>query len=142
MRFIYQIILTLILIGAVVPHAAAQPASGTQGCEEHLGTKYISDGQQYMSLLTGQDAAEFKILFFENTEYRITACSSTPGVELEYRVYDEERNLLFSSQDYGNSPYWNFKFEHTMECFIEAKITQGGPESGIALLLIGFKKMQ
>ena len=110
------------------------------GCERYLPVPYISDGQHYMSLLSGNDAAEFTVLFYENTEYRITACSSTPKVELVYNLYDQERNLLFSSQDQENNPFWNFKFESTMECYIEARIKAGSPESGMALVMIGFKK--
>jgi hypothetical protein len=136
----YKYILPFSFILILQSALYAQNIDEQNGCEQYFPTSYISDGQQYMSLLTGEDAAEFKILFFENTEYRISACSSTPDVELEYNVYDKERNLLFSSQDQGNSPYWNFKFKHTMECFIEAKIAEGGPQSGIALLMIGFKK--
>lgn len=133
--------LSILLIIASLS-AKAQPDDNENGCEQHFTTAYISDGQQYMSLLSGDDAAEFKILFFEDTQYRIAACSSTPEVELEYKVYDKERNLLFSSQDHGNSPYWNFRFKHTMECYIEAKITPGSAQSGIALLMIGFKKSE
>jgi hypothetical protein len=136
----YKVIILFSILFVLHSGLNAQNSGNANGCEQYFPTSYISDGQQYMSLLTGEDAAEFKILFFENTEYRISACSSTPDVELEYKVYDKERNLLFSSQDQGNSPYWNFKFKHTMECFIEAKIAEGGPQSGIALLMIGFKK--
>ncbi len=138
MRLAKYIILVLPLI-LLTNHIYSQTITTDNKCEQYFGIEYTSDGQQYMSLLTGQDAAEFEILFFENTEYRIATCSHTPGVTLEYKVYDEEHNLLFSSQDYGNSPYWNFKFEYTMKCFIEVKIAPGGPDSGIALLLIGFK---
>lgn len=120
---------------------AQENTDNSVGCERYFSESYVSDGQHYMSLLSGEDVAEFKILFYEKTEYRISACSSTPGVELEYRVYDQERNMLFSSTENGYSPFWNFRFESTMECFIEAKIKGGSPESGMATLLIGFKNI-
>lgn len=38
-----------------------------------------------------------------------------------FSVYDIDHNLLFSSKDYGNAPYWDFSVDGYMECIVEAR---------------------
>jgi len=109
-------------------------------CSKNLTNDYISDGQQYISLLNGNELAEFKATFYGGSTYRITACSGSQNGNLIFSVYDKNRKELFSNRDYKNAPYWDFKFNSTMECIIEAQLDENGPKSGFALLLIGFKQ--
>jgi hypothetical protein len=109
-------------------------------CARNMTGQYISDGQQYVSLLNGDEIAEFRATFFAGTTYRISACSGLSSGNLIFSVYDLQRNELYSNKNYKNSPYWDFKFTSTMECIIEAQLDPKGPSSGFAILLIGFKK--
>lgn len=108
-------------------------------CAGNLTTDYISDGQQYISLLNGDEIAEFRATFYSGSVYRITGCSGLANGNLIFSVFDAERNEIFSNRDYQNTPFWDFKFTSTMECIIEAQLDPGGPQSGMAILLIGFK---
>ena len=109
-------------------------------CAGNLTTEYISDGQQYISLLNGDEIAEFRATFYGGSIYRIAGCSGLINGNLIFSVYDAQRNELFSNRNYKNAPYWDFKFNSTMDCIIEAQLDPQGPQSGMALLLIGFKK--
>lgn len=109
-------------------------------CTKNMPSQYISDGQQYISLLNGDEIAEFRATFYGGTTYRITACSGLSNGNIIFSVFDLERNEIFSNRNYKNSPYWDFKFVSTMECIIEAQLDPKGPNSGFAILLIGFKK--
>jgi hypothetical protein len=118
----------------------AQSDSLFRFCAKNLTNQYISDGQQYLSLLNGDEVAEFRVTFFAGTTYRIAACSGMTNGNIIFSVYDLKRNEIFSNRNYKNSPYWDFKFVSTMECIIEAQLDPKGPGSGFAILLIGFKR--
>ncbi len=118
----------------------AQCDSTASRCEEHLTTEYISDGQQYRSLLLNEEVAEFHATFFGESTYRIAGCSGLSDGNLIFSLYDPEHNLLFSNNDYRNTPYWDFKFTSTIDCTIEAQLESLNQSSGCAVLLIGFKR--
>jgi hypothetical protein len=106
-------------------------------CMDYLEHPYVTDGQQYKALLQGEEVAEFESLFYGNSTYRIVACSGN----ITFKLLDEERNELYKSTDYGNHIYWDFEFQSTMRCWIEAQLDpEKGEESGFAIMLIGFKQ--
>jgi hypothetical protein len=57
-----------------------------------------------------------------------------------FNVYDQERNLLFSNKDFENAPYWDFKIDNTLDCYVEAYLDIDKKVSGCLVLLIGFNK--
>jgi hypothetical protein len=110
-------------------------------CAKHIISTFISDGQQYRSLLLNPDeTAEFKTTFFGETIYRIAACSGLTDGNLIFNIYDQDRNLIFSNKDVKNAPYWDFKVKATVEVTIEARLDPTNSGSGCAVLLIGFKQ--
>jgi hypothetical protein len=118
----------------------AQCDSLALSCERYINTFYISDGQAYRALLTGADIAEFQTTLFGGNVYRIAACTGGGDSNLIVRLYDVERNLLFSNTEYGNSAYWDFALESTMHVTIEASLDETRLSSGCAALVIGFRK--
>lgn len=129
-----------ILLGK--PQAAhAQADTIMQLCTQYLIPPYISDGQQYRALISQGEVAEFRTTFYGNSTYRIVSCSGLSEGSLIFSVYDSDRNLLFTNEDYQNSPYWDFRYESTVNCIIEARLDET-ETSGFAILLIGFKNPQ
>jgi hypothetical protein len=138
-KTVYFCLITLVcLLGANAAHS--QNDSLLRFCIKNMTDQYISDGQQYLSILNGNEIAEFRATFFGGTTYRIAACSGLTNGNIIFTVLDTERNELFSNRYYKNAPYWDFKFTSTMECIVEAHLDPNGPKSGFAILLIGFKK--
>lgn len=109
-------------------------------CADHLSKAFISDGQFYRALLFGDQVAEFETTLFGASTYRVVACSGDQPGNLIFRVYDQERNLLFTNAEYSNAPHWDFVVSNTMNCIIEAQLDPNRIESGCAVLVIGFKK--
>ncbi len=109
-------------------------------CEQHIIREFISDGQAYRALLSGADVAEFETTLLGGNTYRIAACSGTSDSNLIFRIFDEEKNLLFSNSDYSNAPYWDFSIENTMVLTIEATLDVTRSTSGCAVLVIGFER--
>ena len=112
-------------------------------CAKHIISSFISDGQHYRAfLLNSDETAQFQTTFFGETAYRLAACSGLSDGNLVFTIKDQAdpANILFSSAEYQNAPYWDFKVKSTIQITIEAKLTSGNSGSGCAVLLIGFKQ--
>lgn len=120
--------------------ASAQCDTISTICGEHITSDFISDGQSYIALLNDEEVAEFHTTFFGGSTYRIAACSGFDDGNLIFSVFDKERNLLFTSSEYGNAPYWDFEVNSTIDCIIEANLNTDKVGSGCAVLLIGFQE--
>lgn len=137
-------ILTLIFGGFL---AQAQECDSLTGvCYDILssnskdGQTFISDGQVYKAFVDADQAAEFKVTLYGGSLYRI---ATTAGIKDDYvifNVYDKERNLLFTNSEHSNKPYWDFKVDNTLDCYIEAYLDIDKKVSGCIVVLLGFQK--
>lgn len=134
-KFVFTLIIAAF---SLATHAQCDSLAGS--CEKHINDKYINDGQAYRALLTAGEVAEFKTTLFGGNTYRIAACSGSAEGNLQFRLYDQEKNLLFSSEEYSNAPYWDFVIENTMVVSIEANLDATRSATGCAVVIIGFKK--
>ena len=133
----YTISIIFLFIGLA---GMAQCDSVTNFCDHNLTNVYISDGQSSWALLYGDQVAEFDVTLFGGSTYRIAACSGDSDGNLIFRLYDQEKNLLFSNEDQANAPYWDFMIDSSIDCTLEAQLNLNKQESGCAVILIGFKR--
>jgi len=101
---------------------------------------FISDGQVYQAFVDVDQSAEFKITLFGGTLYRIATTAGLADNYVIFNVYDQDRNLLFSNEDFNNKPYWDFKVDSTIDCYVEAYLDLDKKVSGCLVLLLGFQK--
>ena len=134
MKYILSIIFLIIALGI-----KAQPIDFVSKCQNYFGSEFISDGQQYRALLSGEQVAEFHATFYQENKYRIVACGAKDNQTIVFNVYDKNRNLLYSNKDFDNTPYWDLYFSATTDCIIEARLDTNIQTSGIVYLLIGFE---
>ena len=133
--------LVIVLIGFIVVKSSyAQCDTIASMCDKHIKKGYISDGQDYRSLLLDDEVAEFNMVLYGNSTYRFAACSGLTDGNLIFSVFDQQRNLLFTNKDFANAPYWDFKITNTIDCIIEAQLDPNSLASGCAVLLVGFKQ--
>lgn len=109
-------------------------------CDDHFSQAFISDGQEYRALLHSDQTAVFESTLFGSNTYRIAACSGESDGNLIFHIYDQDRNLIFTNEEYSNAPFWDFVVSSTVNVTIEAHLDPNKSESGCAILLIGFKK--
>jgi len=133
-----NLLIAILSIGASV-QLNAQCETANNRCVEHLEQEFISDGQNYRALLVEDEVAEFTTTFYGGVKYRIAACSGDQDGILNFRVYDQNRTILYDNTDYETSPYWNFISETNIDCIIEASLNVDKAESGCAVILLGFK---
>lgn len=138
----FILVLSFITAGIFINNLNAQCDTIASMCAKHIISSFISDGQQYRSLLlNSEEYAEFHTTFFGETTYRIAACSGRSDGNLIFNIYDQDRHLLFSNHNQKNAPYWDFKVKSTVETIIEAQLdVNKNPGSGCAVILIGFKQ--
>jgi hypothetical protein len=133
-----SILTLLIAVSTMLGYSQCDSLAGI--CEKHITKNYITDGQAYRALLNGTEVAEFKTTLFGGNTYRIAACSGTDDGNLVFKIYDQEKNLLFSSVEFSNTPYWDFVIENTMVVTVEANLDNTRSSSGCAVVIIGFKR--
>ena len=109
-------------------------------CQKHITDDFLSDGQHYRALLLSDQIAEFNATLYGGTTYRLSACSGTQDGNLQFSVFDKERNLIFRSVEHSNAPYWDFQLASTMDVVVEAQLDPIAGSSGCAVMLIGFKR--
>ncbi len=110
-------------------------------CINQLKSPFIASGQPFRAFLTGDEVAEFHTTFFSGSMYRVVACSHEQN-NILFSIYDKDRNLLFSNENYEATGSWDFKIEGSVECIVEARLNPKKSTSGIAMLMIGFKSME
>lgn len=116
----------------------AQIDQMARDCQAEMETPFITSNKTLKAFLTGEEVAEFRTTLFDGNIYRVVLC--TPEAQaVAFSLYDTNRNLLYTSSDHSFSPSWDFKMEGSMECIIEARLNNKVSESGVAMLLIGFK---
>ena len=134
MRHIF-ILFTLLFSNAIY----AQVANVENQVRSYLEDSYISDGQIYRVMLNYEEQGEFDVTLFGGTQYRIAFSSTLSQANLIFTVIDFDQNVLFTNQDFDNTPYWDLIFTSTIDCKIQVKIEDKQNRSGIAVMMIGYK---
>jgi hypothetical protein len=109
-------------------------------CVNLFSREYVPSGQDYVAKLDQNNKATFHTTFYGGTQYRIIACSNFDNPRLVLKVYDIEKNLLFSNLNYNYTPYWNLSFSSTVDCIVEISVESEQLIKKPVKLLIGFKK--
>lgn len=140
-------ILGILLVSLFANMSFAQECDSLSSiCYEYLkidqknNKAFISDGQVYQAFVDVEQTAEFKVTLFGGSFYRIATTAGKRDNYVIFNVYDKDRNLLFTNENYGNKPYWDFKVENTMDCSIEARIDIDKKVSGCVVVLLGFQR--
>jgi hypothetical protein len=139
-KYIFTAFIALALILTNHKSAVAQCDSTASIASTYMGENFVSDGQSYRALIFDDQVAEFTTTLYGNSTYRIVGIAGLEREQIHFKLYDEEDNLLFSNEEYQNSPYWDFEINSTLDCRIEAKLDLMKQKSGCAVLLIGFEQ--
>lgn len=139
MNKLIKIVFSICIICLTSLAANAQCDTIATVCQNNFSKAYLSDGQDYRALLIEDQTAEFHLTLYGGSVYRFGGCSGLENGNLIFRLYDEERNELFSNAEQQMAPYWDFKVNSTLEIIVEANLNLEKISSGCAVLLVGFK---
>ena len=139
MRRIVLLLIATVSLSLISFDSQAQCDTIATICAQHFSQDYLSDGQEYRALLLDDQTAEFHLTLYGGSIYRFGACSGLEEGNLLFRLYDDQRNEIFSNRNHELAPYWDFEIESTLDVIVEANLNPQKASSGCAVLLVGFK---
>jgi len=106
---------------------------------------FVYNGQLNSAVLTQGDVADLMLTFYPDQDYRVFVCYDDAFGNVEFRLYDSNRNLIYSNKDNDYLPYWDFSSSETMQLVLRVIIPektkdQIAVKSGCVSILVGFKK--
>ena len=145
MKKIFQFSIAIALL-TILPLAVSAQCKGfaKKICKVEL-SPYIHDGNYHAAVLTIGEEAELYKTFYSDTDYRITVCGSGNLPDIEFRVIDSDRNILYTNKSNDYSRIWNFKLEASqqLKIFVKVPAADGLPDdviSGCVAIMFGFQE--
>lgn len=145
MKKSFQITIVFTLL-ATIPFSINAQCKGfaKKICKIEL-TPYIHDGNYHAAILTVGEEAELYKTFYSDTDYRISVCGTDALPDIEFRIIDTDRNVLYTNKNNDYSRIWDFRLEASqqLKIFIKVPATDGLPEeiiSGCVAIMFGFKE--
>ena len=77
-------------------------------------------------------------------DYRVSICGEDKLPEVEFRVLDANKNVLYSNKDANYAKTWDFKLQSSQQLKILVKVHPSGKSaeevvSGCVAIMFGFK---
>ncbi len=144
MRISRIIPLLALLIVATTLNVDAQCKSfAKKVCIPELGA-YTHDGNYHAAILVEGEEAELYKTFYSDMEYRVAICGEEKLPDIEFRVLDANKNVLYSNKDASYAKTWDFKLQSSQQLKIVVKVnsfnkTGETPASGCVAIMFGFK---
>jgi len=144
MRTVFQTMFVVILTFAFSGQVNAQcKGFAKKICKTEL-VPYIHDGNYHAAILTEGEEAELYKTFYSGQEYRIAICGTETLPEIEFKVIDANRNVLYDNTEKNLARTWDFKLETSQQLKITVKVPVADtqrefPESGCVAIMFGFK---
>lgn len=106
---------------------------------------YIHDGNYHAAILTMGEEAELYKTFYSDTDYRIAVCGSANLQDIEFRIIDQNRNVLYTNKSKDYARIWDFRLESSqqLKIFIKVPVMEdAGDElqNGCVAIMFGFKE--
>jgi hypothetical protein len=147
MKNIISVVIIAILITSFTSNISAQ----CKGFAKQKGKvelfPYIHDGNYHAAILTEGEEADLYKTCYTDQQYRIVVIGSDNLGNIEFKVYDANRNVLFDNKEHGNTKVWDFKLESSQQLKIVVKVpasaqkkSEGEINSGCVAIMFGFKQ--
>jgi hypothetical protein len=106
---------------------------------------YVYNGQLNSAVLNEGDVAELLLTFYSGQDYRIFLCGQPILGNLEFRLLDPDRNVIFYNKDHDFVKFWDFKSNTTQQLIVQVRVPVGESrseivQSGCVSILVGFKE--
>lgn len=144
MRRTYHLIALIFAIAFISLDASAQcKGFAKKICKLEL-IPYIHDGNYHAAILTEGEEAELYKTFYSGQSYRLVVCGSDALPDIEFKVIDAYKNVLYDNTSDANNRVWDFEVEASQQLKIMVRVpnseTQSEyPASGCVAIMFGFK---
>jgi len=136
-------ILVLFLLGTAINADAQCKAFAKKVCLPELGI-YTHDGNYHAAILVEGEEAELYKTFYSDMEYRVAICGEDKLPNIEFKVLDSNKNVLYSNKDANFAKTWDFKLQSSQQLKLIVKVSSFNkpgdtPASGCVAIMFGFK---
>ncbi len=136
-------ILTLLLITVSFNANGQCKAFAKKICIPELGA-YTHDGNYHAAILVEGEEAELYKTFYSDMEYRVAVTGEDKLPEVEFKVLDANKNVLYSNKDNNYAKTWDFKLQSSQQLKLVVKVNSFNkpgetPASGCVAIMFGFK---
>ena len=109
---------------------------------------YMHNGQLTSAVLYPGDSADVVMTFNAGKEYRILICNQEQIGNVQFKVLDKSRKILYKSDPKEANPSWDFKVTNTQQFIIQLTVPAMEKNNqknnlvpnGCVALLVGFKE--
>ena len=144
MRSIKTILLPALLFITLTGYLNAQcKAFAKRECLPKL-ISYTHDGNYHAAVLVEGEEAELYKTFYSDMDYRVSIVGDDKLPEIEFRVLDTNKNVLYSNKDKNYASTWDFKLQSSQQLKFVIRVpssSQPGQASasGCVAIMFGFK---
>lgn len=136
-------VLALLLIGSTFSANAQCKQFAKKVCLPELGT-YTHDGNYHAAILVEGEEAELYKTFYSDMEYRVAVCGEDKLPQVEFRILDASKNVLYSNKDKDYAKTWDLKLQASQQLKLIVKVSSFNksgetPASGCVAIMFGFK---
>jgi hypothetical protein len=136
-------VLTLLLALCTFEVNAQCKAFAKKDCLPELAP-YTHDGNYHAAVLVEGEEAELYKTFYSNMEYRVAVVGEGKLPSIEFKILDENKNVLYSNKDNDYDKTWDFKLEASKQLKLVVKVIPFNkpgdiPASGCVAIMFGFK---
>ena len=105
---------------------------------------YTHDGNYHAAVLVEGEEAELYKTFYSDMEYRVAIIGESKLPQIEFKIMDINKNVLYSNKDKDYAKTWDFKLQSSQQLKLVVKVSsfnQAGdtPASGCVAIMFGFK---
>ena len=144
MRSVKIILLVAIFVIAQNGYVNAQcKAFAKRDCLPELAN-YTHDGNYHAAVLVEGEEAELYKTFYSDMEYRVAIVGEEKLPDIEFRIIDANKNVLYSNKEKDFAKTWDFKLQSSQQLKLVVRVpslNQSGqvPTSGCVAIMFGFK---
>ncbi len=136
-------VLSLFIAIATLNVDAQCKAFAKKDCLPNLNP-YTHDGNYHAAVLVEGEEAELYKTFYSDMEYRVAVIGESKLSSVEFRILDENKNVLYSNKDNNYAKTWDFRLESSKQLKMVVKVTPFSkpgdvPASGCVSIMFGFK---
>jgi hypothetical protein len=144
MRRTYHLIALVFAITFTGVNASAQcKGFAKKICKLEL-LPYIHDGNYHAAILSEGEEAELYKTFYSGQSYRLAVCGSDALPDVEFKVIDAYKNVLYDNTQHNNARVWDFEVQASQQLKIMVRVPTSNtqteyPQSGCVAIMFGFK---
>lgn len=136
-------VLTLLIAIATLNVKGQCKAFAKNECLPKL-SPYTHDGNYHAAVLVEGEEAELYKTFYSDMEYRVAIIGESKLPNVEFKILDEDKNVIYSNKDNNYARTWDFKLENSKQLKLIVKVTSFNkpgdvPANGCVAIMFGFK---